>query len=71
MKTKKMRLAKIQGKLSRAEMKNIMAGSGGSGTICNCNSNDNCSGTKPTCYNGIAYKCTNTKGNNYAGVCDA
>lgn len=28
MKTKKMSLANIQGKLSRAEMKNIMAGSG-------------------------------------------
>lgn len=34
MKTKKMSLANIQGKLSRAEMKNIMAGSGTS----NCNS---------------------------------
>jgi len=31
METKKMSLANIQGKLSRAEMKNIMAGSG-SGT---------------------------------------
>lgn len=29
MKTQKMSLANIQGKLSRAEMKNIMAGSGG------------------------------------------
>jgi len=29
MKTVKMSLATIQGKLSRAEMKNIMAGSGG------------------------------------------
>ncbi len=30
METKKMSLANIKGKLSRAEMKNIMAGSGGS-----------------------------------------
>jgi hypothetical protein len=29
MKTQKMSLANIQGKMSRAEMKNIMAGSGG------------------------------------------
>ncbi len=29
MQTKKMNLANIQGKLSRSEMKNIMAGSGG------------------------------------------
>ncbi len=29
MKTKKLSLANIEGKLSRAEMKNIMAGSGG------------------------------------------
>ena len=37
MKTKKMSLANIQGKLSRAEMKNIMAGSGYlySGGSCN------------------------------------
>jgi len=38
MQTKKMSLANIQGKLSRAEMKNIMAGSGGEtsgyGTCC-------------------------------------
>lgn len=34
MKTKKMSLENIQGKLSRAEMKNIMAGSGQSGGYC-------------------------------------
>ena len=35
MQTKKMSLANIQGKLSRTEMKNIMAGSGsGSGGYC-------------------------------------
>lgn len=32
METKKMSLANIQGKLSRAEMKNIMAGSGSGGS---------------------------------------
>lgn len=31
MQTQKMNLANIKGKLSRAEMKNIMAGSGGGG----------------------------------------
>ncbi len=34
MKTQKMSLANIQGKLSRAEMKNIMAGSGVEGMSC-------------------------------------
>ncbi len=34
MKTTKMSLANIQGKLSRAEMKNIMAGSGGGSIPC-------------------------------------
>lgn len=38
MKTSKMSLANIQGKLSRAEMKNIMAGSGGDGVACTDNS---------------------------------
>ena len=51
MKTKKMSLANIQGKLSRAEMKKIMAGSGGACpyTACdlNCNSQNNCK-----CYGG-------------------
>ncbi len=38
METKKMSLANIQGKLNRAEMKNIMAGSGEAGTCGpNCN----------------------------------
>ena len=39
MKTKKMSLANIQGKLSRTEMKNIMAGSGTGGT-CKLSNND-------------------------------
>ena len=34
MQTKKMSLANIQGKLSRTEMKNIMAGTGGSNCKC-------------------------------------
>ena len=33
MQTKKMSLANIQGKLSRTEMKNIMAGTGGQGCL--------------------------------------
>ena len=40
MQTKKMSLANIQGKLSRTEMKNIMAGS--AGTFCH-NTNNWCS----------------------------
>ena len=43
MQTTKMSLANIQGKLSRAEMKNIMAGSGG-GT--GCGTGISCSGKK-------------------------
>ena len=49
MKTQKMNLANIMGKLSRAEMKKIMAGSG---ETCNCNSKDDCSTSKPYCVNG-------------------
>lgn len=45
MKTTKMSLANIQGKLSRAEMKKIMAGSGGDGgcdqATCSAQSNSN------------------------------
>ena len=44
METKKMSLANIQGKLSRTEMKNIMAGSGCEAPICvSCTSSDQCS----------------------------
>ncbi len=47
MQTKKMSLANIKGKLSRAEMKNIMAGSGGGscqaeGEACNSVVHVNC-----------------------------
>ena len=38
-----MTLANIQGKLSRAEMKNIMAGTGGTGCYKCCRSNGVCS----------------------------
>ncbi len=41
MQTKKMSLANIKGKLSRAEMKKIMAGSGD----CGCQSNSDCGNT--------------------------
>ena len=55
MQTKKMSLANIQGKLSRAEMKNIMAGSGISSS---CGSVSNCStGTECTFENGKKGKC--------------
>lgn len=65
MKTQKMSLAAIKGKLSRAEMKNIMAGSGSGycGYKC-CWENDmsNCSicqpGAEPICVSGAkAVKC--------------
>jgi len=41
MQTQKMSLANIQGKLSRAEMKNIMAG-GGESLGCGCGSDADC-----------------------------
>ena len=53
MKTQKMSLANIQGKLSRSEMKNIMAGSGGSG---------NCSYSSCTVYDSLT-------GQTYSGSC--
>ena len=61
MKTKKMSLANIQGKLSRTEMKNIMAGSGASET-CDCNSKDTCPSDKTYCV-----ACSGSS--KYAGVC--
>ncbi len=53
MKTTKMSLANIQGKLSRAEMKNIMAGSG-----------ESCGRTGDKCYNSddCCYHCVNDGG---------
>lgn len=54
MQTKKMSLANIQGKLSRAEMKNIMAGSGScpSGQFtCTCNgTNYGCVSSTQECW---------------------
>jgi hypothetical protein len=47
MKTTKMSLANIQGKLSRTEMKKIMAGSGGDGWNGPCG--PSCSAQGPTC----------------------
>lgn len=64
MKTTKVSLANIQGKLSRAEMKNIMAGSGSdSGCSGNCNYqwkdakgvSHTTAGTCNTTQNGLCY----------------
>lgn len=49
MQTQKMSLANIKGKLSRAEMKNIMAGSGDSGS---CTSNADCTSGQDILCNG-------------------
>jgi hypothetical protein len=62
MQTKKMNLANIQGKLSRAEMKNIMAGSGGHCDTHTCNSPDQCGGNP--CYN------CGSQQNGFWGTCD-
>ena len=49
----KMSLANIKGKLSRAEMKNIMAGSGDEGCngviVCNPDGPTGCAAAGPTC----------------------
>lgn len=51
MKTTKMSLANIQGKLSRTEMKKIMAGSGcGAGTACGGGGNGTCKTGEHGCY---------------------
>lgn len=57
METKKMSLANIKGKLSRAEMKNIMAGSGDS-VVCICT--DGTEVGTATCANCFTY--CNTRG---------
>jgi len=62
MATKKMSLANIQGKLTREEMKNIMAGSGDDGTCgspCegSCTFKDGSSGTCRSSQSGNCY-CT-------------
>jgi hypothetical protein len=56
MKTTKMSLVNIQGKLSRAEMKNIMAGSGGDNCPTNCTS---------ACSSGSNCRCCGTGSNAY------
>jgi hypothetical protein len=50
MKTTKMSLASMQGKLSRAEMKNIMAGSGGANCSDSCTSDSDCNGSDNSCH---------------------
>lgn len=67
METTKMSLANMQGKLSRAEMKNVMAGSVGSCTVKCVNERFTCSSDKGDCasdqYNsticcdGLTYNC--------------
>jgi len=57
MQTTKLSLANIQGKLSRAEMKNIMAGSGKS-LGCGCESDADCSAGASICSNSLTcYGC--------------
>lgn len=71
MKTPKMSLANIMGKLSRAEMKNIMAGSGsGCGGQCG----DDCSGScgmqcGDKCIVGSCYRSTTTSICYCTGAC--
>ena len=54
MQTKKMSLANMQGKLSRSEMKNIMAGSGSGSCTASCPS-ASLTCTSPTGSCGISY----------------
>lgn len=56
MKRLKISLANIQGKLSRTEMKNIMAGSGGAGT-CGPNCDQRCWGETGTTCAGVEGTC--------------
>ncbi|MCK9404588.1 MAG: hypothetical protein M0Q26_14445 [Chitinophagaceae bacterium] len=58
MQTQKMSLANIKGKLSRAEMKNIMAGSGST----SCTSDADCPNKMVICQ----YTTTDTSGHCYA-----
>ena len=59
MQTKKMSLATIQGKLSRIEMKNIMAGSGsGSGCPTYCAGGGTCSWKSVGCVCSTGGLCT-------------
>jgi len=59
-----MSLANIQGKLSRTEMKNIMAGSGGcSGPGCCVLVGQQCSTSRPCCQN-LGLQCLHVGPNN-------
>jgi len=59
MKTQKMSLANMEGKLSRVEMKSIMAGSGpsSSGDCCPNGKIAHCYGTQSNCNNGAWGDC--------------
>ena len=58
-----MSLSNIQGKLSRTEMKKIMAGTSASAAQCNCNSADDC-----TTWNEMCLKLCD-RSNGKAGTC--
>ena len=65
MKTTKMSLANIQGKLSRSEMKNIMAGSGSG-----CYTGDDCSLKQSACvFAGLSGKARSTGAGAYNWKC--
>ena len=59
-----MSLANMQGKLSRNEMKSIMAGSASLSAQCNCNSADDC-----TTWNEMCLNTGCDRGNGKAGTC--
>ena len=67
MKTKKMNLADMQGKLSRTEMKDIMAGVNAppGEDPCTCNSADDCTTWNELCMASVCAKGTTNK----AGRC--
>jgi len=66
MQTKKLSLANIQGKLSRDEMKSIMAGKAAPGIDCDCNSKDDCT------YNELCIAgCSGGTGAGYCGCLSA
>jgi hypothetical protein len=68
MKQTKLSLKELQGKLSRSEMRQIMAGvGGGGGNNCNCNSADDCSGSSSHRCN----SCGGKAGDKYQGACAA
>ena len=60
----KISLDKIQGQLSRNEMKKIMAGDASAGSTCNCNSKDDCKDNMD-CLN----SCGGKVGDTFVGIC--